>query len=104
LLGGLQHHRWIATLRLAEQQVHMLGHHHVAYYHKVIALSHLLHHLKKQVAILVLAEQSTALVTAGSDKVGGWPTFDDARPQRSHSGCPILAFFARVGGDAACAI
>ena len=54
---------------LAEEQVHMLGHRHVAYHHKVIALSHLLQYFKKQVAILALAEQSTALVTAGSDKV-----------------------------------
>ena len=29
---------------------------------------------------------------------GGWPIF--ALPH-SHGGCPILAFFARVGGDAA---
>ena len=29
---------------------------------------------------------------------------DDIRVQHSHRGCPILAFFARVGGDTACAI
>jgi hypothetical protein len=37
--------RWIAALGLAEQQMHMLGHHHVTDDHKVIAASHLLHHL-----------------------------------------------------------
>jgi hypothetical protein len=35
---------------------------------------------------------------------GGWPTFKDHCVHHSHRGCPILAFFARVGGDAACAI
>src|ERR1700732_3907495 len=31
-------------------------------------------------------------------KSGGWPIF---ALHHSHGGCPILAFFARVGGDAA---
>jgi len=34
--------------------------------------------------------------------VGGWPTFD-FRARHFERGCPILASFARVGGDAACA-
>jgi hypothetical protein len=35
---------------------------------------------------------------------GGWPTLNDFYVPHSNRGCPILAFFARVGGDAACAI
>jgi len=35
---------------------------------------------------------------------GGWPTFTIICVRHSNRGCPILAFFARVGGDAACAI
>jgi len=34
---------------------------------------------------------------------GGWPSFHDCCVRYSDIGCPILAFFARVGGDAACA-
>jgi hypothetical protein len=37
-------------------------------------------------------------------KMGGWPTFNHFCVQHFHRGCPILASFARVGGDAACAI
>jgi len=35
---------------------------------------------------------------------GGWHTFNDVCVHHSHRGCPILAFFARVGGDGACYI
>jgi hypothetical protein len=33
---------------------------------------------------------------------GGWPSFNDFCVHHFHRGCPILAFFARVGGDDAC--
>ena len=45
--------------------------------------------------------QSTASalgVRTNPDYGGGWPIF---ALHHSHGGCPILAFFARVGGDAA---
>jgi hypothetical protein len=35
---------------------------------------------------------------------GGWPTFNHFYVQHLNRGCPILAFFARVGVDDACAI
>lgn len=41
------------------------------------------------------------LTLSGSHKLGEWPIFNDLCIRRSHRGCPILAFFARVGGDAA---
>src|SRR5271166_4826336 len=31
-------------------------------------------------------------------ELGGWPTFPFFRLHRPYRGCPILAFFARVGG------
>ena len=37
-------------------------------------------------------------IAESSDLRRGWPIF---ALHRSHGGCPILAFFARVGGDAA---
>src|SRR5580698_6111334 len=47
----------------------------------------------------------TTVTITGSIKgtriTGGWPSFSDACLHHFHRGCPILAFFARVGGDAA---
>jgi hypothetical protein len=39
-----------------------------------------------------------------SGDFGGWPASNDVRVRYFHRGCPILAFLARVGCDAACAI
>src|SRR5271155_2372008 len=36
-----------------------------------------------------------------TEEIGGWPIFDDICLRYSYRGCPILAFFAREGGDAA---
>jgi len=47
---------------------------------------------------------STRASDFGRQTSGGWLAFNDSCLHHSHWGCPILAFFARVGGDAACAI
>jgi hypothetical protein len=44
------------------------------------------------------ADRSEFTHTKPHKILGGWPIF---ALHHSHGGCPILAFFARVGGDAA---
>jgi hypothetical protein len=46
------------------------------------------------------ADRSEFTHTKPHKILGGWPIF---ALHHSHGGCPILAFFARVGGDAAAA-
>ncbi len=48
-----------------------------------------------------VVDDSTRQVPVELRNDGGWPIFALHHP---HGGCPILAFFARVGGDAACAL
>ena len=45
-----------------------------------------------------VVDDSTRQVPVELRNDGGWPIFALHHP---HGGCPILAFFARVGGDAA---
>src|SRR5271156_2804444 len=48
-----------------------------------------------------LRSNQKSIACCASRLFGGWPIF---ALHHCHRGCPILAFFARVGGDAACAI
>jgi hypothetical protein len=63
------HDRRIATLRFAEEEVHVLGHHHVTDNDKTIAAADLLQHFQKEITILPATQQRASLITTGSDKV-----------------------------------
>jgi TRAP-type C4-dicarboxylate transport system permease small subunit len=49
-------------------------------------------------------QQVICVAAAAVLAFGGWPTYNHFCVQHFHRGCPILAFFARVGVDDACAI
>jgi hypothetical protein len=49
-LQGLHHHRRRAALRLADQQMKVLGHDHVSENHNAVALPHLFQHGEQQIA------------------------------------------------------
>ncbi len=69
LFDGLHDKRWVAALGFAEQEMYVLGHNHVTYDDKTIALADLLQDLEKQIAIWRAAEQWTALVATRGDEV-----------------------------------
>jgi len=69
LLHHLPHHRGIAHLRLAHQQVDMLGHHHVADHGEAIVTPGLLQNLQQQVAPPRRAQPGMAVVTTASNEV-----------------------------------
>jgi hypothetical protein len=69
LFERLHHHRGIAALGLAEQQINVLGHDHVANHHEAVTTPHLFHDFEKQITILWRAEQWASLVAAGRNKV-----------------------------------
>ncbi len=68
LFDGLHHGGRIASFRLAEQQMEMLGHDDVAHYNEMIAAADILQHFKKRVAPIGI-EQRAPLVTTGGDVV-----------------------------------
>ena len=47
LLDSLHHHGGIASLRFAQQKMHVLGHDDIADHDKMVAPAHLLEHLNK---------------------------------------------------------
>jgi hypothetical protein len=69
LFDGLHDQRWVAALRLAEQEMYVFGHDHVAYDDKMISPADPLQHLEKQVSTSPAVEQRTALVATRSDEV-----------------------------------
>jgi len=69
LFDGLHHGGRIASFRLAEQQVDVLGHDDIAHHNEMIAVAHVLQHFNEQVASGGESEQRAALVTTGGDVV-----------------------------------
>jgi len=65
----LHHHREIAALGFAEQQMNVLGHNHVANDYETVTAAHLFHDFEKQIAILWRAEQSASPIATGRDEV-----------------------------------
>jgi hypothetical protein len=65
----LHHHRGIAALGFAEQQMSVLGHDDVANDHETVTPAHLFHHFEKQITILWGAEQGSSLIAAGGNEV-----------------------------------
>jgi len=54
----------VATFGFAEQQMDVLGHHHITGDHKVVASAHLLQHLQKQVPTVAGTQQGAPAVGA----------------------------------------
>jgi hypothetical protein len=69
LFQRLHYQRGVAALRLADQEVHMLGHDHIAGNHKTITAANLLQYLEKEIAIPRAVKKCAAMVTTGRDKV-----------------------------------
>jgi len=75
LLHRLHHPRRIAFLRLADQQMNVLRHHHVSHHHKTVALADSLQHLQEQIAALGSSQPWLAMITTTVDEMkAGWPT------------------------------
>jgi hypothetical protein len=68
-LNRLHHYRRISTLRLADQQVHVLRHDHIADNYKSIFLTHGLEHGKKKITSACGAEPGAAMIAATGDVV-----------------------------------
>jgi hypothetical protein len=66
---SLHHGRRILLLRLADQQMNMLGHDHVADDDERIALAHLFQHRQKKVAAARSAEHRLPAITTASDEM-----------------------------------
>ena len=66
---GLHNRRGIANLRLGNQDVHMLRHHHVPDDAKAIPIAHQFQHSKKQVSCAFRIEQRPAAIAAPSNEV-----------------------------------
>src|SRR5579863_57332 len=69
LFKRLHHDGRVGSLRLADQQMHMLGHDHISNHDKTIALADLFQYLEEQVAMLAAAQQGSSLIATGSDEV-----------------------------------
>jgi hypothetical protein len=69
LLDHLHHHRRIASLQLAHQQVEVLGHDHVTVNHELIPAPRLFQHLEKQVAATGCAQFGLTTVTTAGNKM-----------------------------------
>ena len=59
----------VGDLRLRNQQMHMLRHHHVADYDETISLAHLLQDFQEQIAPYRTSEQRLAMITTPGDEV-----------------------------------
>ena len=59
----------VGDLRLRNQQMHMLRHHHVADYDETISLAHLLQDFQEQIATYRTSEQRLAMITTPGDEV-----------------------------------
>ena len=66
---SLHHSRRILLLRLADEQMNVLGHNDISDDDEHIALSHLLQHFEKQVTAVRSAKQRLSAIATASDEM-----------------------------------
>src|ERR1700736_5991653 len=69
LLQHLHDGRWVSTVGLADEQMNMLRHQHIADHHKTVATAYLLQDFEKHIAAARRAQQRSTLITTGGDVV-----------------------------------
>jgi hypothetical protein len=69
LFHTLHHARRITHLRLAHQQMKVLGHHHITKHHEPLLLSDLFENLQEQITALLVAEPRLSPVATAGDVV-----------------------------------
>ena len=91
LLQHLHHGRRSAHPRLADEQMNMFGHHHVAEQREIVSVAHVGQDTQKQRARCLRAEQRQAMVTAARDEVqlaqavAAFEAVFHARPRTLHT-------------------
>jgi hypothetical protein len=69
LLQSLHHRRWIPHLRLADQQMNVFRHHHVAHQRELVTGPHLIENPQENVPLLRTTQQRAAPITTTRDEM-----------------------------------
>ena len=69
LLQHLHRHARIPHIRLADQQMNMLRHHHVSQQREIVALSNFTENLEEEIPSTLCAQQRRATIATASNKV-----------------------------------
>jgi|HubBroStandDraft_2_1064218.scaffolds.fasta_scaffold42266_3 hypothetical protein len=69
LFDRLHNTRWIALLRLADQDMNVVGHGHVAYDYEAITLADLFEHCEELIATLPARQPGLPMITTASNEM-----------------------------------
>jgi hypothetical protein len=69
LFDRLHYPRWVALLRLADQEMNVIGHGDVAYDHKTITPADCFEHHQKQIAPLPARQPGSSMITTAGDEM-----------------------------------